>query len=135
MRVEYSQNEVADELKSKWCLVYVKSDDTASLEPLEFVEKHPSQPLYVDRVSRSLLQWEQKIKVPVSAKPRSHASKTTQEDFRISKEGAWGSNGMVQDCDGSYVSILVFNRIAKNMTWKRVAGRVKSYMVFEEPLV
>lgn len=37
--------------------------------------------------------------------------------------------------DDYYMSILVFNRIEKLSAWRRMFGKVRTYEVFEDPLI
>ena len=120
-------------------LVYIKSDHSISLLPRSVVESmlatsddrdvanrlqdQPPSNIVGDeiKVSRNPLARQQKIDVPRS--PPEHKGDAEQKDYFSSCDSSKSS------CD--YSSVVVFDRISKNMSWRRLLGSIRVIVVLE----
>ncbi|KAK4618339.1 hypothetical protein CLAFUW4_12551 [Fulvia fulva] len=105
----------------KYALVYICSDHSVSLQPIEVARNPSNRLLRTMEISRLPWKTEQRIRVPRRTSSYSNKISTASDEE------------METGCD-CYSSTLMFSRISKNMAWKRMTGDVKKIMVFEEPI-
>lgn len=73
--------------------------------------------------------WKQSKPIDIPTAPSTNSRYSGSSFFEKTDPESLGSDS------SSYMSLLVYNRIAKHMTWKRLMGSVKEYIVVEGPLV
>ncbi|KXT08005.1 hypothetical protein AC579_5981 [Pseudocercospora musae] len=96
-------------------LAYVKSNRSISLQPRSVLDDNDC--IWSGDIARSPLKSQQQISVP----RRGSISSSSSTDSESSSE----------DFDHP---VVVFNRIAPNMRWRRLSGNVEKIVVFERPI-